>query len=184
MAPAARRVSAPPSITPVAGVPVDRADAFEDIWETLERRPVHLQAGSSGDCPVSSVDPVGPWRGLGTGPVYPVGAVDGVVRYGAGQEIGGARVAKVLWVSAPVYRGPALVRGRQLGGPNQLVFPLVDGTVSTTLRFPVWTGVSSPDAPDGWRQLPSYLGFRAPGCYAVQVDGINFSRVLVFRAEP
>jgi hypothetical protein len=52
------------------------------------------------------------------------------------------------------------------------------------MRFPIWNGVSSPDVPEGWRHQPSWLGFRAPGCYAVQVDGISFSRVVVLRAEP
>jgi len=33
-----------------------------------------------------------------------------------------------------------------------------------------------------WRQFPSYTRVRARGCYAYQIDGTNFSTVVVFRA--
>jgi hypothetical protein len=36
----------------------------------------------------------------------------------------------------------------------------------------------------GWREFPSYTRVRAPGCYAYQIGGTNFSRVVVFRATP
>jgi hypothetical protein len=35
---------------------------------------------------------------------------------------------------------------------------------------------------DGWRTFPSHTRVRATGCYAYQIDGTNFSRVVVFRA--
>ena len=35
----------------------------------------------------------------------------------------------------------------------------------------------------GQRYRPSYTRLRAPGCYAYQVDGTTFSRVIVFQAE-
>jgi hypothetical protein len=34
----------------------------------------------------------------------------------------------------------------------------------------------------GWQNLPSFTRLRAAGCYAWQVDGTSFSRVIVFRA--
>ncbi len=34
----------------------------------------------------------------------------------------------------------------------------------------------------GWRAWPTALRFRGGGCYGVQVDGIGFSEVIVFRA--
>jgi hypothetical protein len=34
----------------------------------------------------------------------------------------------------------------------------------------------------GQRYRPSYTRLRAPGCYAYQIDGLTFSRVIVFRA--
>ena len=77
---------------------------------------------------------------------------------------------KILWV-ARTYRGPALVRGRQLDGPNEVRFDLE--------RVPVkemYLGLKT-------RERPSTTRVRAPGCYAWQVDGTSFSRVIVFRAE-
>lgn len=178
VAPAAWRAA------PTPEVPIDRADAWEDVWRTLERRPLRLPAAGAGTCPVSPVEPIVGRHGLGDGPVYAVVDPAGVVRYGGGEERGGWTTAKVLWLASPWYRGPALVRGRQLDGPNEVVFPRAEGEPATALRFPIWTGVGSPDVPEGWRQQPSWLGFRASGCYAVQIDGISFSRTLVFAAEP
>ena len=34
----------------------------------------------------------------------------------------------------------------------------------------------------GQRYRPSYTRVRGPGCYAYQVDGTSFSRVIVFEA--
>jgi hypothetical protein len=34
----------------------------------------------------------------------------------------------------------------------------------------------------GWREAPSGLWVRAPGCYAWQVDGLTFSETIVVRA--
>jgi hypothetical protein len=37
-------------------------------------------------------------------------------------------------------------------------------------------------SPSGWQHRPSFTRVRAPGCYAWQVDGTTFSRMVVFRA--
>jgi hypothetical protein len=37
--------------------------------------------------------------------------------------------------------------------------------------------------PKDARYRPSYTRLRGPGCYAYQVDGTSFSRVVVFRAD-
>jgi len=42
--------------------------------------------------------------------------------------------------------------------------------------------VSWEGQPPGSRGIPSGLRVRAPGCYGVQIDGTNFSRVIVFKA--
>lgn len=179
-----------PAPSPVLNPPLDRADAWEDVWEALRRRPVRLPAATAGDpCPASplshvvqsQVKPDAAYRGFGPGPVYPV-AAEPVVRVAPGAGRGSWHYAKVLWLSAPVYSGPALIRGRQVGGPNAVVFGWREdgGPPPTELRFPVWTGVTTADIPTGYRQQPSEVGFRVPGCYAVQVDGINFSLLVVF----
>jgi hypothetical protein len=89
-------------------------------------------------------------------------------------------ISKILWLSNPDYSGPALIRGYQLDGTNELRF--MDGAdPPSELQFPVETSVSSPELEPGWRQLGSETRVRAPGCYAYQIDGLNFSEVIVFQ---
>ncbi len=162
-----------------------------DIWQALEARPLRLPGLPPGAaCPVASGGPVSPDFGpaLGDGPVYPVGG--GVLLFGyegvfAGSEWGGQ---KVLWVSSPAYQGPALVRGAQLDGPNELRF---EGDSAPERELRLWPDGNAEDpwpSPSpgwayGWRGRPSYTRVRAAGCYAYQVDGLGLSEVIVFRAE-
>jgi hypothetical protein len=83
---------------------------------------------------------------------------------------------KVLWI-AHDYRGPVLIRGAQLDGPNQVRFGL-GHTPVREMRLSSVGGSSS----GGWQNRPSATRLRAPGCYAWQVDGATFSRVIVFSA--
>jgi hypothetical protein len=120
--------------------------------------------------------------GLGVGPAYPVGlGTNGVLdeleppETFESEEWGGQ---KVLWVVDPRYDGPVLIRGRQLDGPNEVRFD--EGDVPPKQ---IW--MPAEDAPDErWRDRPSYTRLRAPGCYGYQVDGPNFSLVIVFEARP
>lgn len=120
--------------------------------------------------------------GLGNGPAYPVGLgrngildeVEPPERFES-REWGGQ---KVLWVVDPRYDGPVLIRGRQLDGPNEVRFD--EGDVPPRR---IW--LPAEDAPDErWRERPSYTRLRAPGCYGYQVDGPNFSFLIVFEAKP
>ena len=160
--------------------------AASDPWAKL-RRPLHIPHIASGSpCPVSAVarPALGYGVALGRGSAYPLG----LGRAGSlsflypvqpsqiwyPSEWGGN---KVLWVVAPRYRGALLIRGKQLDGPNLVRFD--DGSLPPTeLRMPAGGVVSA----DGFRGRPSYSRLRAPGCYAWQVDGTTFSRVIVFRA--
>jgi hypothetical protein len=84
---------------------------------------------------------------------------------------------KVLWVVDPRYDGPVLIRGRQLDGPNEVRFD--EGAVPPTRIL-----LPAEDAPDDrWRERPSYTRLRAPGCYGYQIDGPNFSFLVVFEAK-
>lgn len=143
-------------------------------------------------CPVSEARPLGPFvgPGLGPGPVYPVFGDHGVLRFNppgsqtgqslfAGSQWGGQ---KVLWVGAPSYRGPVLIRGRQLNGPLAIGFGRA--AVPLAAMQLLAPGASSAGEPPGWREWPSYTRLRAGGCYAYQVDGTSFSTVIVFRAVP
>jgi hypothetical protein len=155
----------------------------------LRERPLQIESLAAGAaCPTSSLKTISPdfGPGLGDGPVYPVGfSKRGVLRFPyppsknsvfAGSAWGGQ---KVLWVSNPKYAGPILIRGQQVDGPNRVQFGQGSATLLRELAFGAesadnWTG--------GWRNFPSYTRLRAPGCYAYQVDGADFSDVIVFKA--
>ena len=85
---------------------------------------------------------------------------------------------KVLWWVGGRYHGPVLIRGRQLDGPHLLRFevgnpPPTEMRIRPGRGFAPWKGA---------RDRPSYRRLEAPGCYGYQIDGIGFSRVIVFRA--
>jgi hypothetical protein len=121
---------------------------------------------------------------LGPGPIYPVGVgAHGTLRFAypppPSSEWGTTwSGAKVLWVGAPSYSGPVLIRGHQLDGPHLLGFSLANSSARSDLQFPP-RGRNH----GGWRDWPSDTRLRAPGCYGYQVDGTNFSTVIVFRAK-
>jgi hypothetical protein len=158
-------------------------------WKTLHR-PLKVPRIAPGKpCPVSARRerlPGGLGPGFGGGPAWPVG-IDNEGRpvlryqdpilpqssfYGTGW-FGN----KVLWLVDPKYRGPVLIRGRQLDGPNPVRFE--EGGRKPPLELRI---AASQGRPPGGR--PSYTRVRAPGCYGYQVDGTNFSRVIVFEARP
>jgi len=158
------------------------------VWETLRQRPLDLPWQAPGEpCPTASGREVSPAYapGLGEGPIYPVGlSTDGVLHYGytgefEGSEWGGS---KVLWVSSADYQGPALIRGYQIDGTNEVRFDR-GSPPPAELQFPIGGSASSPDQEPGWREVPSYTRVRAAGCYAYQVDGLDFTEVIVFRAQ-
>jgi hypothetical protein len=144
------------------------------------RRPLRIPVLAPGSpCPRSRSGRVSEDFGiaLGPGPVYPVPFPGGVYHYAGARSEGGWLYAKVLWIGRPRYRGPILIRGRQLDGRNWLGFesgarPLAD------LQIP-----PVPSSFRGWRNMPSYTRVRAPGCYGYQIDGTSFSRVIVFSFE-
>jgi hypothetical protein len=99
------------------------------------------------------------------------------------------RAGRTVWISAPSYRGPLLVRGARVDGPGTLAFGTT-AVPASDLRLPEgnweeqsatfrrWHGA----AQRGWRFAVAYMRFRARGCYAVQMDGQSFSDVVVFSA--
>lgn len=153
-----------------------------DEWAALRARPLKLPALAPGSpCPATPGQVVAPEYGpaLGNGPAYPVGlGTEGVLSLAGALEEGGWYYAKVLWVSAPAYSGPVLVRGKQLDGPNDLRFESgPDPAAERQLQVEADARSQS-----GWREWRSYTRLRGPGCYAYQVDGTSFSQVIVFRA--
>jgi len=163
-----------------------------DTWEPL-RRPLHLPKLAAGaTCPVSRPDPRVDWDrtrmfggpGIGRGPVYPgLGAHSGLLwatRYGfSGSPWFGD---KVFWYVLPSYQGPALIRGRRLDGPETVGFN--GGKVpQPELHIARGETVTWDGQPPGTRGVPSSVRVREPGCYAFQIDGTSFSRVVVFVAD-
>jgi hypothetical protein len=163
---------------PAQGPVADEAICRGHVPRML-RRPVRIPILAPGaTCPRSAAGRPSPQFGiaLGPGPAYPVPFADGTLHYDGGRVQGGWRYVKVLWVVAPAYRGPVLIRGRRLDGRQWLGFeygarPFAD------LQIPASSGRRN------WRDMPSYTRLRGgPGCYGYQIDGTTFSRVIVFSA--
>jgi hypothetical protein len=121
---------------------------------------------------------------LGEGPVHPlVGfagarelAPQGILSFHSAGSRGWYDV-KTLWFAHPEYRGPVLIRGRQLDGPHSVFLG-----ESPRLVDPQMGPGDTLNGREGWREWPGGTYLRTPGCYAWQVDGTDFSHVIVFRA--
>ena len=158
------------------------------------RRPIRLPHVTAGTrCPVSAPGHTvrrGSGAGVGSGPVYAVSlgpfgraavmpfVLPSRVGLFGGSAWGGQ---KVLWLGAPSYHGPVLIRGRKLTGRGGLGFgagkiPLAEVDVPPGRAGGV--GLNR----DGWRLWGGYARLRSPGCYGFQVDGTTFSEVIIFRA--
>jgi hypothetical protein len=162
----------------------------DDDWTAL-RRPLHLPKVAAGAaCPVSRVDPRVHWKrinifggsGIGRGPVYP-GLPNAFLWATRDEQHGGPWFGgKVFWYVLPSYRGPALIRGRRLDGPQMLRFN--GGRLpAPELRIASNDTVSWQGQPPGSRGVASGVRVLTPGCYGVQIDGTSFSRTVVFRVD-
>ncbi len=157
----------------------------------LSRRPLRLpHAAASGACPVSPVNRLARFigSGLGGGPAYPV-LPAGTLRFYAASTSGPSIFhsatwggTKLGWVVKPSYRGPILIRGGQIGGPQAVRF----GGASTPVGEMALTTPNAylPNEPPGWRAWATYARVQAGGCYAFQIDGTSFSDLVVFRGVP
>jgi hypothetical protein len=165
------------------------------VWKKLHR-PLHIpQIAPGATCPTTPK--TGPLpsgfsgtAAFGPGPVYPgffsgPAGPEAVVPFAypppAGSPLAGSQWSgqKVPWMRSPRYHGPVLIRGRQLDGPYHLRFGGLALVPPTELKIAGWG--RSTGAP-GWGFRASTTRLRAPGCYGYQIDGLTFSRVIVFRA--
>jgi hypothetical protein len=158
-------------------------------WGGLVRRPLRIPTLTAGvACPASTPEGTLGERGnvdtqtapaFGPGPAYPTLSSEGghaVLPYLTGWGYEGWDGTKLLW-TVPGYRGPYIVRGRQLDGPSRLQFdqgPNWSNKLHNELRL---VGPYP-------RLNPAATFLRGPGCYAYQVDGRGFSYVIVFEARP
>jgi hypothetical protein len=161
--------------------------------QTLLQRSLHLPVvAANASCPTSPEKKVQPGFGIaqGNGPVYATIGTDvitspAVFDYADAQHFGdggadnqGWGGQKVLWFVNPGYQGLVLVRGHQVDGPHEMRF---DGGLSgRPLAQQLVLDTTLGGTP--WPNFPSYTRLQAPGCYAYQIDGANFSYVIVFLA--
>jgi hypothetical protein len=87
---------------------------------------------------------------------------------------------KTPWAVRRSYSGPILVRGARIGRRGQVRFAYGYGDHLRELHWDVGADQGLPPDP-GYRFLASETLFRAPGCYAFQIDGTSFSKVIVVR---
>jgi hypothetical protein len=174
--------------TVVGLMAVTGSSAGTDPWRALQR-PLEIPRLARGSaCPVSPVARSVAWRrfgiapGIGRGPAYPV-LGGNTLELRAPESFESRRWGgqKVFWFVLPRYRGPVLIRGRQLDGPYRVRFQSGD-VPPAELRIAPGRSVYWSGKPDRSRGMPSYTRLRAPGCYGFQIDGPTFSRVIVFRA--
>ena len=198
-----------PSRTPIATTPTtERSDALS-IPDTYEqaclnepsvcehnttgvvpdalKRPLRLETvGSGRPCPVSSGVSVdnGFFVGvaLGRGPVRPIPAAGGDLRHGVvvlsrHTDTPGWLAFKTLWFSEPSYQGPFVIRAKRIDGSGPIAF----GETPTLAPLVVPPGETL-NSSAGYRTAPGGTWVKAPGCYAWQVDGLNFSNVIVVNA--
>lgn len=145
------------------------------------RRPLHLPGGGS-PCPVSAGRTLAGFSGpvLGSGPVLAMGPNrNGVLSTNSflGSAWSGGRVT---WVSSAAYRGPLLIRGRELGGSRAVGFG--EGHVPIDELQLSAPAATSPGEPAGAREWPSFARVKSPGCYGFQLDGTSFSTTIIVRA--
>ena len=89
---------------------------------------------------------------------------------------GGARPSdwfdlKVIWAISPRYKGPVLVRGRQIDGRGEVGFGS-GGIPYEELQLP-------PVAETRWRDYGTRLRVRRGGCFALQIDTTRGAQVVV-----
>lgn len=84
----------------------------------------------------------------------------------------------MLWFVNPGYQGLVLVRGHQVDGPHMIRFD--GGPDSRPLAQQLVIDTTLGGSP--WPNTFAATRLQIPGCYAYQVDGANFSEVIVFQA--
>ena len=169
----ARRMVALATIAAAAfGVTGAASSSSGNVWRSLQR-PFHLpRLGPGGACPVTSGQRVVKIEsqegvGYGRGPTYPIFPY--TPRHAAlalPEGSGGPWTSQSLRWFALREQGSVLIRGRSLAGAQRIRFGRAG---SLQLKFR-WGGVHR-----------TLLHFRGGGCYGLQIDGSDYSHVVVFQ---
>ncbi len=169
--------------------PCPRGGVPQALW-----RPLHLPTlAAEASCPAATphtvtnrIAPV-----LGPGPVYfvaggynradratmtaPYPPPEAHVAFGTGWT-----AAKAPLVMKKTFAQPMVVRGRRIDGAGDLGFSGSGRRPFGAMQFPA----AGPTIDLGRYKAHSLNVWAAtPGCYALQIDGATFSRVVVFRVE-
>jgi hypothetical protein len=148
-------------------------------------RPLHLPTVARGErCPTTTGHhdhtPLFDGIALGTGLVRPLIAMGGDPRHGttvaAPTQYPGWIAFKTLWFSVPRYQGPFVIRGKRLDRTWLLEFG--GSPTPGPLVIPPGPTINSRA---GYRTAPGGTWVNQPGCYGWQVDGLDFSDVIVVR---
>ena len=120
-----------------------------------------------------------PLPAVGTGEVrglIPVDAHAAVAIGRYGDNWAGA--FKSFWVASPSYSGPFTVRGARVDGPGDIAFG-ANPQVITEIAVPAGP---TQQVSAGYRIANEPTMVTTAGCYALEVDGVGFSDVIVFKA--
>jgi hypothetical protein len=165
-----------------------RAGFLAFDWSLLRRRALAIQAIAPGtSCPVSvrtgtlARMGLGVFPAWGPGPAYPAfdpphAEIAQVFEFGPQPEYADWGIEKVMWAVDPRYVGPVLVRGRQLDGANELRFE--NGSPGFTREQTLHPAAELRLV--GGYVHPAVTRARSAGCYGYQIDGVGFSRTIVF----
>lgn len=88
---------------------------------------------------------------------------------------------KPLFSMSP--EGPVLVRGARLDGSGDVRFGSGD-TPTDDLQLPIRSDEHTPGQPAGWRMFNQYLRLSKPGGYALQIDTLSSSQIVVVDVAP
>jgi hypothetical protein len=176
---------ASPLSTQAAQMPSATPDPvpLSQLLPLLQQRSLHVSALAAGEaCVAAPGRQVSPDLGpaLGEGPIYMVGyGVEGTNTIYNTREDGGWYYLKTIWTAPHDFHSLFLLRGRQVDGPNEERFS--EDTTATPDLQAVFSSNDAGSTHSGWLPWINYVRVRAPGCYGIQVDGLNFSYVIRFR---
>jgi hypothetical protein len=159
-----------------------RGGVSQTLW-----RPLRLPSVEpDGACPVSPRRKIATFAsGAGAGPVYPTHVEPWRVQFPPPDNslaVGtGWAVDKTPLLLKRTFHGEFVIRGGRIDRPGELGFsgPGIPRPYQA-LQFAANRSALQAAGLDGWGIL---VWFQSAGCYALQIDGATFSRVVVFRVE-
>jgi hypothetical protein len=178
-------------VTPTPSIPtvedntaVPESVAGDEEWQALLKRSLDLPKEESADgCPVSEIHKRGETLYMGQEPVFAFGYLTSnhPQSYETYSTNEGVAVFKMSWsVDDPEYNDSILIRGQHVGGDYEVQFLRSGDHVrdaSDELRL---TPDDADERTESGLQWRTSLIVPEPGCYGVQIDGQDFTDVIIF----